>query len=80
MLSRLLAKRVTRRYAACGEFIADYEDFERRRAEGEARRHSAPPVPQKQASDTPLWLYIAIGAGVLVGVFLALYIAGIFGG
>ncbi len=80
MLSRLLAKRVTRRYASCDEFLADWEEFARRREAAEQRRSAGSQAAPQHTTQPPMWLYVTIGAGVLIGILLALYIAGIFGG
>ncbi len=79
MLGKLLAIRVTRRYKTCEEFLLDYDDFERRRLDDASRRAAA---QAQEATDEskrmPMWLPILIGGGVLLGIFVALYLSGFF--
>lgn len=79
MLERLLAIRVARRYKTCEEFLLDWEDFERRRREEQQQREAAATSTPEQTNRTPVWLFVLIGMGVVIGVFLALYLAGMFG-
>jgi serine/threonine-protein kinase len=78
MMARLLAIRVANRYQTCGEFLLDWEDFDNRRRAFAANRTTAPAAPEPVGSRVPAWAYAAIGALVLVGIFGALYLGGMF--
>ncbi|UCD62927.1 MAG: protein kinase [Candidatus Zixiibacteriota bacterium] len=77
MLSRLLAIRVTRRYKTCEEFLAEHDEFAQRRKE----RMSQPRFEEKPVAAPPkgfpLWAYLAVGAGIVVGTLAALYFSGL---
>ncbi len=79
MLSRLLAIRVTRRYASAEEFLLDWEDFERRREEDARRRTESTPAAPRKTKQAPVWLYVAVAAGVLITIIITLGISGVFG-
>jgi len=80
MLGKLLAIRVTRRYKTCEEFLLDYDDFERRRQD-EARQKAVvqAKAPTEQKKRLPWWVPVMIGAGVTLGIVVALYLSGYFG-
>ncbi len=77
MLGKLLAIRVTRRYKSCEEFLLDYEEFEQqRKARQKAPVFSDGPVAPS-TDNNRLWLYLTIGAGLLVGALAVLWAANI---
>ena len=78
MLRKLLAIRVSHRYKSCEEFLLDWEDFDRRRQERNARRTikpEAPPPPQKKSR---VWQYAALGAALIVIELIVFYFTGMF--
>ena len=78
ILSKLLAIRVARRYKTFGEMILDWDDFEQRQREAERRsqiRIEEPVVPRREL---PVWVFWAIGAGLLAVVAVVLYFSGVF--
>ena len=77
MLTKLLAIRVARRYKTCQEFLLDWDAFEQERQE----RRKSPVLPERSdtpAASKPMLVYILAGAGILVGVVVALYLSGFF--
>ncbi|HQL24869.1 MAG TPA: protein kinase, partial [candidate division Zixibacteria bacterium] len=78
MLDRLLAIRIARRYRSCAEFLLDWEDFDRRRQEERRQQESRAAAAPAAVPGKPVWLYLAIGAGIAFALFTVLYLAGVF--
>jgi serine/threonine protein kinase len=78
ILRKMLAIRVPERYKTCSEMILDWEEFSRRYRESEAEgsRTHQPASPSKPS--LPVWVYVAIGAGVVAVLFIILLLAGVF--
>ncbi|HPM38273.1 MAG TPA: serine/threonine-protein kinase [candidate division Zixibacteria bacterium] len=78
MLDRLLAIRIARRYRSCAEFLLDWEDFDRRRQEERRQQESRAAAAPAAVPGKPVWLYLAIGAGIAFALFTVLHLAGVF--
>jgi serine/threonine-protein kinase len=80
MLRKLLAIRVSRRYRSAQEFMLDWDDFDRRRQEEEARRSRRPvQVADSKKQGPPTWVYLAAGLGILGAIAVILVLSGVFG-
>jgi serine/threonine protein kinase len=78
MLGKLLAIRVTRRYKSCEEFLVEWDEFqEQRRLRREQPRFESS-SPEPSPSKNNLWIYVAVGAGIIVSALAALYFSGVF--
>jgi serine/threonine-protein kinase len=76
ILQRLLAIRVGNRYQTAEEFLLDWNEAEKHQREKVQNRtfHTeAPPVPK----DSPVWLYAAVGLGVVIMIFIILFVSGV---
>jgi len=75
ILGRLLAIRVANRYQTAEEFLIDWNEAERRQRDRDQRQvfktESAPPP-----KESPVWLYAAVGLGVIIVVLIVLFISG----
>jgi len=78
MLRKLLSIRVSKRYKSCEEFLLDWEDFERRRQERNARRTVKAEVPPPPAKKSHVWQYAALGAALIVIEIVIFHFTGMF--
>lgn len=79
MLSKMLAIRVSRRYLSCEEFMVEWEDFKQQRLDRQNKRVFEEQPAKTVAPNSRLWLYIAIGGGILIGALAVLYFSGTLG-
>lgn len=79
MLTKLLAIRVTYRYKACEEFLADWDDFVEREEAARRQRELRAQTPVQTKKQLPVWLIPAAAGGLLVVLALILWAAGVFG-
>ncbi|RME30228.1 MAG: serine/threonine protein kinase [Candidatus Zixiibacteriota bacterium] len=72
MLRKLLAIRVSQRYASCMEFLTDWDDFQQRQQEAKTVT-AAPPVTAEthERKQVPLWLLLVV-TGALIGFIFGL--------
>ncbi len=78
MLHKFLAIRVTRRYKSCAEFLAEWDEFDSGRKERSKRPVFADePMPANEKKFS-VWMWVSIAGGTLIGLFMALYLAGVF--
>ena len=75
ILGKLLAIRVAHRYQTVEEFMFDWGEADRRRREKVQRQvfktETAPPP-----KDNPVWIYAAVGVGVILMVLVILFVSG----
>ncbi len=76
MLGRLLAIRVVHRYKTAEEFVLDWKEFQKKKREKARREVARTENVTVQKKDTPVWIYAAVGFGVMLMVLLVLYFAG----
>ena len=78
MVSKLLAIRVAHRYGSCEELLDDWDEFESSRS----RRAPVKAVKQPQvpaSKDIPVWIYAAVGGGIVILVLVVLYFMNLLG-
>jgi len=75
ILGRLLAIRAPHRYQTAEEFMFDWSEAEKRQRDKVQRqtfKTETAPAPQ----DSPVWLYAAVGLGVVLMVLVILFVSG----
>jgi eukaryotic-like serine/threonine-protein kinase len=78
LLRRLLAVRVSNRYKSCEEMLADWQVIEREYQASQAFRPTVTEAPAPAPRQVPVWVYAAIGGGVLLTILITLALAGVF--
>jgi serine/threonine-protein kinase len=75
ILGRLLAIRVAHRYQTAEEFMFDWSEAERRKRD-KVQRQVFKANPGPAPKESPVWLYAAVGLGVVIMVLVVLFVSG----
>ena len=75
ILGKLLAIRVAHRYQTAEEFMFDWGEADRRRRE-KVQRQVFKTETASPPKENPVWIYAAVGVGVVITVLVVLYVSG----